>query len=327
MLADLVLSIMMISLAFSVGFATRRASICAVTAARQSATGRRHSRMIAFLTAACWSGVVLMSATSLAPELAPLSPGYPVTLTVIAGGALFGLGAYINGACAFGTLSHLAGGDLNYIGTLIGIAGGAAVSALLPVHPGAPVPATLSPGSGSGLYLFLLFAVSAAAATRKYVRTRLRHAKPSVRRLGAAPALLILGAGGALLHAVAGEWTYMAVLSDRAARLVSGDASEAGGMVLAGTAALIAGGIYAARRSGRFRWKRPMPYKFITRISGGAMMSLAAANVPGGNDVLLLYGIPSVAPHAIAAYGAMMVVLLVIFRIKESRRYRAKTNL
>ena len=47
------------------------------------------------------------------------------------------------------------------------------------------------------------------------------------------------------------------------------------------------------------------------------MMSFAAAIVPGGNDVMLLYGVPSAAPHAIAAYVAMMAVLYGVFRIQK----------
>lgn len=319
MVAALILSTVIIALAFSVGFAIRRASICAVAAARQSAKGRRHTRMIAFLTAACWAGAVLLPAAWIAPDAAILSPGYPITLGVVAGGALFGLGAYVNGACAFGTLSHLSGGEMNYTGTLVGAFIGAGLAAIIPYHPAAPAASTLSIATGAGLLLFLAFSGVAAAATRRYYRGRRRRKRRNKAnsRLGAATALLIIGAGGALLHATAGEWTYMAVLSDRAATLVSGDASGAGLTVLIGSGALIAGGVYAARRSGRFRWRPLEAGKFGQRVVGGAMMSFAAAIVPGGNDVMLLYGVPSAAPHAIAAYVAMMAVLYGVFRIRK----------
>lgn len=316
MIAATILSILIVAIVFSVGFAIRRASICAVAAARQSAKGRRHSRMKAFLTASCWSGVILLPAAWIAPGIAVPSPGYPITLAVIAGGALFGLGAYVNGACAFGTLSHLSGGEMNYIGTLFGVFIGAALAASIPYHPAPPAVSTLSLSIGTGLLLFLAFAGVAATAVHKHYHGR-KRTKRTYRRLGGATALLIIGVGGALLYATAGEWTYMAVLSDRAASLINGDPSEAGLTVLVGSAALVTGGVYAAQRSGRFRWNKPQAKKVAQRMIGGAMMSFAAAIIPGGNDVMLLYGVPSAAPHAIAAYITMMAVLYGIFRIQR----------
>ena len=55
-----------------------------------------------------------------------LSLSYPASITVLAAGALFALGARINNACAFGTLGYLTGGSrLAYIMTLVGAALGA----------------------------------------------------------------------------------------------------------------------------------------------------------------------------------------------------------
>lgn len=321
MICQLAFGAVIICIAFTIGFAIRRASICAVAAARQSAHGGRHTRLRAFATAACWSGVVLLPLASLAPQIAVLSPGYAITFMAIAGGAMFGLGAYVNGACAFGTLSHLAGGETNYLGTLVGIFIGAALAAMLPFHPDTPAPSTLTLSSVAGVLLLLAFAGMAATGLRNHLgrRRRRNHGRRAPRRLGASTALLIIGIGGALLHATAGEWTYMAVLSDRAASLVSQDPSDTNLTVFAGSGALIAGGVFAAYRSGRIRWRRPASRKFAIRIIGGAMMGIAAAIVPGGNDVMLLYGVPSAAPHAIAAYITMMVVLYGVFRMKGIR--------
>ena len=40
-------------------------------------------------------------------------------------------------------------------------------------------------------------------------------------------------------------------------------------------------------------------------------MGLGAAMVPGGNDVLILHDIPSLSPHAVPAFLAMLVGIAV----------------
>lgn len=310
------MGLMTIAFAFSVGFATRRASVCAVAAAQQSVLQGRHDRLASFVGVMCWSGLILLPAASLVPDVVHLSPGYPVTFSVVAGGILFGLGAYINGACAFGTLSYLAGGDLNYVGTLIGIFIGAALAATLPEHFGSPAEAAVSLTTVLGLLTFSTFAGVGGFSLLKLLSSRKSRARNG-ESSGTVSALLVIAVCGALLHATAGEWTYMAVLSERAASLVTGHASHPAPLVFVGAIALIAGGIYAARRSERFAWQRPKPIAISLRGIGGAVMGFAAAIVPGGNDVMLIYGLPSAAPHAIAAYLSMMASLFAVLAITK----------
>ena len=44
---------------------------------------------------------------------------------------------------------------------------------------------------------------------------------------------------------------------------------------------------------------------------GGSMMGAGAALIPGGNDVILLNAIPGMSPHAVPAYAAMLVGVLI----------------
>jgi hypothetical protein len=37
------------------------------------------------------------------------------------------------------------------------------------------------------------------------------------------------------------------------------------------------------------------------------MMGLGTALLPGGNDALVLYGIPSLSPHALPAFATMVI--------------------
>ena len=131
-------------LAFVVGFCIQRASVCAVRATEQWVYHRRTSRLRAFFSAAAWSGIVILPLAWLLPRSAMLSEDAPVTWTVLAGGALFGIGAALNGACALGTVAQLTRGRTDYLATLVGIILGAMMAIRLRVHSEATIPSILS---------------------------------------------------------------------------------------------------------------------------------------------------------------------------------------
>jgi hypothetical protein len=86
-------------LAFGVGFATRRGSICGLLAARQFAETGRTSRLAAFVTASLWALVLAVPLCWLTGNAAVLSPSFEVSAAAVLGGALYGLGTFINGGC------------------------------------------------------------------------------------------------------------------------------------------------------------------------------------------------------------------------------------
>ena len=46
---------------------------------------------------------------------------------------------------------------------------------------------------------------------------------------------------------------------------------------------------------------------WLRNIGGGVLMGMGTALAPGGNDVLVLYAIPVLSPHALPAFAAMAV--------------------
>ena len=58
------------------------------------------------------------------------------------------------------------------------------------------------------------------------------------------------------------------------------------------------------RRSFRVDWRPQLSW--LRNIGGGALMGLGTALLPGGNDALVLYGIPSLSPHALPVFAAMV---------------------
>jgi hypothetical protein len=146
-------------------------------------------------------------------------------------------------------------------------------------------------------------------------------------------AMAVLGITGGLLYATAGKWTYLAVLSDRSAGLVRTGGAQLGSMAVIISIALFTGGLVAAYLSGRLALRTAERGILPRRFAGGAFMSGAAAILPGGNDALLLYGMPSLVPYAFVGYAAMIASLCVIvwlerqFRIRlSSRVVRAPTS-
>jgi hypothetical protein len=70
-------------------------------------------------------------------------------------------------------------------------------------------------------------------------------------------------------------------------------------------AAILFGMILSNWHRGGYQIDARPQLDWLKNIGGGILMGSGAAIVPGGNDALLLYGIPSLSPHAIPAYLAM----------------------
>lgn len=135
----------------------------------------------------------------------------------------------------------------------------------------------------------------------------------------------------ALLHAAVGlsaaliflripAWSYATALDD---------------MVRVGSAApmwsrhsvaisMFAGSSVSAILGSSFQWVAPSVVLLARRFLGGAVMAASAHWVPGGNDLLLLWVIPSLAAYGAVAYllmtGAISAVLR-IDRVLTTRRY------
>jgi hypothetical protein len=64
-----------------------------------------------------------------------------------------------------------------------------------------------------------------------------------------------------------------------------------------------------ARGGVRIDWRPRL--EWLRNLVGGVLMGLGAALAPGGNDVLVLYSLPSFSPHALPSYAALAVGVVV----------------
>ena len=295
------------------GFAAHRASICTVRAVLEILHARTARMLTSFLKTALWAALMFGVLTWIAPEqrmLAVLEPR-PLAIT---GGFLFGLGAACNGACSYSTLQRIADGDLWGLTTLAGMAFGllgwaALDSALLMTHPARTPVAWTQLGQWVPWLLALLGVLGSLEAYRVW-RTHPERAPWHARILAdhyrVASAALVMGLCAGLLYALQGGWSYTTTLR----RAVESGYRGAPGPLpiqFALFAAFFAGMLLSSmqRKSFRLRW-RPTG-SIWPRLGGGMLMGIGAAMVPGGNDTLLLTGLPALSAWALAAYVAVVI--------------------
>ncbi|MEM6577801.1 MAG: YeeE/YedE thiosulfate transporter family protein [Pseudomonadota bacterium] len=305
--------ILVLAVAFIIGYTIRRGSICVVAATQAFVVQRRSKRLRAFGVAVAAAGLVIIPLHWIAPDHVSLSVSYPASLTAVFAGAAYAIGARINNACAFGTLAHLTGGRLAYAMTLVGAAlGVSAVLVYVPVmafHDNPSMSLLDEPSLFSLAVLLLFFGVLALTIIRRGQVWWQDLRSPEIDRLGPFRAMMIIGTLSGVLYAIIRGWTHMDLLSRNAALFVGQTVPKNETLLLLSAAALFVGGLSAALRSGQFKIRLPMLGEFGRCLVGGSVMGASAAIIPGGNGILLVHGVPSVAPNALAAYAAMTLIL------------------
>jgi len=313
--------------AFIVGFAMKRGGLCTYVATLQIIQQRTAERMFTFLGAAAWATIVIVPLSWWFPDWVKLSYTHNYITTTIVGGLIIGLGAYLNKGCMFGTFVQLVGGNLTYLATLIGMSIGAAMTYQFFVKS-IPITLNITQVAQPGLiaYCWLLFAalfalrmlfqISPTSDSRNNSIKR-----PRLRQRQAIFIMLILGVGGGLLSTTISGWDYASVLTKITFITIDPHATGPKTLAIICAFSMIAGGIYAAISADNFKIQSPQLFPFIACLAGGSLMGAAAIIIPGGNDGMLLKGIPSLASHAIIAYAIMitaMLGLIAIFRSKPT---------
>jgi len=329
------------------GFSAHRAGICTVKAVAEVLTTRRAHFLWSFAKTALW----VMAAAALAGALA-LTPGWrhwPLSAASVAGGVVFGLGAGLNGGCTFSTLSRLTDGNLNLLATVLGWPVGLALGLRVWAFEAASPQATAAgPGLALSNPLTLLLALWALWEGGRLIRRMARGG--SVGRvlgahtytLSAAAALLGLANAGLLLNT--GPWSFTGTIlcaMDAGtlanchdpllpwlifAAALAGMAASAwqrGSLRLRWLifAAALAGMAASAWQRGSLRLRWPRARAVLRHATAGVMMGLGAAFIPGGNEGLILFGAPSLSPHAFPAYGGIVLgILLALLAMRAAGR-------
>lgn len=303
-------------LIFLAGYATHRGGVCAVAATFELVVERRASRHVGFLFCAACGLSVMAVGHALGWPVFDAYTGLPVSGAALTGGAIVGLGAYVNGRCAFGTVAELGSGMLPRVATLAGFIAGTTLGdvAHMRVPPMAVVRTPLAALPASATLAIALGTTAALGVAVALLRRPVAEREWSPLR-----AMAVIGLSNGILLALARSWPYTTLLM-QVARGGGPDVGQHALMAETFILGAVAGGVALHR----FELHLGSARDWLRALLGGAIMGAGAVLVPGGNDAMLLVGVPLALPNLVAAYGAMTVVLVGItawrLRARASRR-------
>jgi uncharacterized membrane protein YedE/YeeE len=290
--------VLSVLLCFVAGSAIDTGSICLVRTVNEAVAGKPGLALGCLVALLC-AALVFTLDTALNWQLQTPPRAWP-TAGIVVGAVVFGAGVALNGACGIGTITRLCRGDIGYAAT---VAGALAVSQLVP-RTMLPTPKT----DGAVTLGLAWFAAIGLVALPPLLILRQHLARRII------VSFAILGLIAATLANLRGDWTWL--------RLVNG--IQAGVPVryeaLACVAAVLVGAAVTARFRRRVRFIRPDPRVMLREAAGGALMAIGAVMIPGGNDVLLVYGVPSGSPHAVAALAIIIAILVLILGLSRTAR-------
>ena len=313
------------------GFAIQRGATCTVAAVDEVVRRGAFRRLAAMVEASVWVVGGLAIAQTL--RVLPAMPaGTALTAATVIGGALLGLGAYVNGACVFGAIARLGSGEWAYAATPLGFYAGCVAFANALPNAGAHVLAHPSPVLAAAPGVAALFVAFAAwRLGRAFAGTG--DARPPGGRVRTALADLwsphaataVIGVTFVvLLLLVGGAWAYTDVLAELARGMAANVFARAALLI-----ALFTGALAGGWTAGRLR-STAMSFAQLARcVTGGALMGWGSLWIPGSNDGLVLVGMPLLRPSAWVAFATMCVAIGAAMRVRDSlapRRERAAAS-
>lgn len=294
------------------GFANQRGPICTVGAIREIVTEHRFTRFGALLEASLWvgGGLVILNGAGLLPQV---PHGYRASTATIVGGALLGIGSFTNGTCAIGTIARIGARHWAYLATLVGFFLGSLAMVWLatPQQLGGDSIMLIASAWLMTAFIVLLI-VRLLAHGRSIWRTRvtpLRYVwSPHV-------ATTVMGLSFLIAFVTVGGWSY----TDMLGGLARGAPLElVPGLLL--FVALLAGALLGGRTTDVPGIKQSKGAPAGRCLLGGGLMGAGATLVPGGNDGLILIGMPLLWPYAWVAFASMCTTIYIATLVVRPNR-------
>jgi hypothetical protein len=289
--------------AATMGFAIQRGATCTVAAVEEVVTAGSCRRLAALSEAALWVAGALLVAQA-AQWLPTMPPGYALGVWTIVGGALLGLGAFVNGACVFGAIARFGSGEWTYLLTPVGFYLGCITVPVVFAPPAAQKLAEGSPVLEAPAWLALLFLAFVVVRIGRPLLAGVRAGglRASVASTVWSPhaATTVIGITFVVMLLLVGSWAYTDVLVE----LARGMAGSIGARCLL-LLALLLGAALGGWTAGRFRSTRISGRQVLRCLAGGVLMGWGSLLIPGGNDGLILVGMPLAWPYAWVAFLTM----------------------
>jgi Sulphur transport len=291
------------------GYAIQRGATCTVAAVGEIVEKRSFNRLAAMGEAALWVAGGMMVAGQFG-LIAELPKGFALSGWTIMGGMLLGLGASVNRACVFGSIAKFGSGNWAYALTPPGFfIGTAALSHLFPRIESSPlISAPSLPGAAiAAVGLLLIWRMSGLVRGTYSGQNVVPHAwTPHL-------ATTIIGITFLIMFISVGAWTY----TDLLMRLARGMSTELDWrLILFG--ALLGGAVVGGWTAGRLSFQKPSLSTLARCFVGGLLMGTGSTLIPGGNDGLILVGIPLFMPYAWVAIASMCAAIWVALKFERS---------
>jgi hypothetical protein len=290
--------VLAISLAFLIGAALERGGTCTLGAVAEAVRHRRFTRFLALMEASFFIFVGLSLIPALGYHLA-LPPDRMFGYVTLAGAAVLGFGAYVNGACPLGTIVHIGRGEADFLLTPLGFYLGGSLLPILVSPPALPAESCGAFCHPPGEILLLTLCAILARIFFPIYQIYCAGGASAAMKEALSPRHATIAAGlfSVSLMLLAGEWTYTDLLLDISEHMRSDIATRAG-LVLAVFGGAIAAGVGLRK----FALSIPRPIDIMRRLAGGALMGLGAFFVPGGHDTVLFMHLPLGRVFAICAF-------------------------
>lgn len=293
------------------GLAIQRGATCTVAAMQELVAERRATRLVALVEASMWVAFGLLVGRELG-LLADVPQSYALTRWTVFGAVLLGLGAVINRACMFGSIARLGGGDWAYLATPLGFYLGC-ISFPWVFTPMAPQALAVgSPVLAAPVWVLWLLAGLALA---RVTHSLWQRAGALRQPWSAHAATTVIGITFVAMFLLAGAWAYTDVLAE----LASGMARSVPGRILLALA-LLAGAVAGGWLSRDARRAPVTPVSVARCAAGGMVMGWGSLMIPGGNDGLILLGMPLLWSYAWVAFATMCLVVGMALSLPATRR-------
>jgi toxin CptA len=230
---------------------------------------------------------------------------------------LFGVGALVNGACTFGSAARLGRGEIAFAAMPAGFVIGVMIAAKLVDAPAARALAG-DPASTdiaiTGLVFYVgyqLFRLSDAAGDPRAALARLAAPiwPPSL-------AMGVIGLSSALLMIFFAPWPYSNLLTDLGASAPSAQTP----LKIALALAFVGGAAIGAYTRGALKFVKPSPRDIVEKTAAGVLMGAGSFVIPGGNDSIVLVGLPHLFAYAVVAYLSMTAAISAILLVGAKSR-------
>jgi uncharacterized membrane protein YedE/YeeE len=306
-----------IVLALIMGLVSDRTNLCSVCAVREVFMHKQATVFFSFVKIVLWVLGVSIALEYLFATPTTETNSFVISTQSLAGGLLFGVGAVINDGCSLHTLVRLGRGNFGMAISIVGLLMGAiACKTILLMVPGISLASTTPPIALNGelkniliaaLLLWMLIELFRLLRRFSFSQLKSKCLAPTY-RLSSGAALL--GITNGILFTLVGTWTYSYTLVQSTTNLVfpgSDLYKPIPGLLWLLLFAYLGGIVLSSIYRRRLVLATHPRRQWLSYFSGGILMGVGAALIPGGNDVLLLNAIPGLASHAIPAYLAMLL--------------------